>query len=164
MTKNQHHKFPFYNQVSQYLGLLFCCRLQLKVMWEATHTQLAEKTFIFSMKSRSQLLMTMGQDLHLQKVSLYIQLRTVSRGILFQRGSHMSAHIVLNCLNKLMKYNARLAKHFITFCNEFNTFDNTGVHVLISVYLMAQKYFLITFFGEKCQKFAIYSRLCYGCL
>ena len=101
--------------MSQYLDILFCCRLQLKVTWEATHTQLAEKTFIFSMKSRSQLLMTLVQDLHLQKVSLYIPLRTVSRGILLQRGSRMSAHIVLNCLNKLMEYNGRLAEHVIIF-------------------------------------------------
>ena len=154
MTKNQHRKFPL---VSQYLGLLFCCRLQLKVMWEATHTQLAEKTFIFNTKSRSQLLMTMGQDLHLQKVSLYIPLRTVSRGILFERGSYMSAHIVFNCLNKLMEYNARLAEpFFFTFCNEFKSFNNTGVLMLISFHQMALKYFQITFFGEKVPRICYY--------
>ena len=67
----------------------------------------------------------------------------------------MSAHIVLNCLNKLMEYNARLDEHVITFCNEFNTFKNTGVHILISVHHVALKYFQITFFGEKMPRFCM---------
>ena len=37
------------------------------------------------------------------------------------RGSSMSAHVLLNLLNKLGK-----REHFIAFCNEFNKYNNTG--------------------------------------
>ena len=33
-----------------------------------------------------------------------------------------------------IKKNARLSKHFISFCNEFNKFNDTGVRMLDSIY------------------------------
>ena len=44
------------------------------------------------------------------------------------RGSYMSAHVLLNLLNKLRKRDKMLGMPSILslFCNEFNKFNNTG--------------------------------------
>ena len=48
----------------------------------------------------------------------------------------MRAHVLLNLLNELRKSekNARLAEHFILLRNIFNKFNNTGAHLLESIY------------------------------
>ena len=40
----------------------------------------------------------------------------------------MGAYVLLKILNKVVK---RLASDFITFCNEFNKFNNTEARILI---------------------------------
>ena len=44
------------------------------------------------------------------------------------RGSYMSAHVLLNLLNELGKSDKKrgLPSIFVTFRNEFNKFNNTG--------------------------------------
>ena len=41
----------------------------------------------------------------------------------------MSAHDLLNSFEEKI-FNTRLAKHFITFCNQFNNFNSSGVQML----------------------------------
>ena len=55
------------------------------------------------------------------------------------RGSYMSAHLLLNLLNKLgkeIKCEACTA-FFLLFRNEFNKFNNTRAQMLDSIYNMA---------------------------
>ena len=48
----------------------------------------------------------------------------------------MSAHVLLYSLNELGKeIDKRLAKHFISFRNEFNKFNNTGARMLDSYHM-----------------------------
>ena len=53
----------------------------------------------------------------------------------------MSANVLLNSLNELMKsYKiARLAEHFITFTQQVYLFNNTGARVVDSIYHMILK-------------------------
>ena len=52
----------------------------------------------------------------------------------------MSVHVLLNLLNKLRKSNKMQGlKAF--FRNEFNKFNNTGIHMLDSIYHMTLKLF-----------------------
>ena len=50
----------------------------------------------------------------------------------------MSAHVLLNLLNKLRKSNAMrgLPSILSLFCNIFNTFSNTRAQMLDSIYHM----------------------------
>ena len=58
----------------------------------------------------------------------------------------MISHVLSNLLNELKKrYNARLVKHFITFCIELNAFNNTRARMLDSIYHMALRLFEISF-------------------
>ena len=53
----------------------------------------------------------------------------------------MSAHVLLNLLNKLGKRDKMRGFPSILslFCNEFNKFNNTGAQILDSIYHMALK-------------------------
>ena len=57
------------------------------------------------------------------------------------RGSNMSAHVLLNLLNKLRKSDKMrgLPSILLFFRNEFNKFNNTGALMLDSIYLMPSK-------------------------
>ena len=48
----------------------------------------------------------------------------------------MSAHVLLNLLNKLWKRDKMrgLSNNLFLFCNEFNKFNNTGARMLDSIY------------------------------
>ena len=50
----------------------------------------------------------------------------------------MSAHVLLNLLNELRKRdkNSRLTRHFITFSQQVNKFNNTRARMLDSIYHM----------------------------
>ena len=54
------------------------------------------------------------------------------------RGSYMSAHVLLNLLNKLGKRDKMrgLPSILSLFCNEFNKFNNTRARMLDSIYHM----------------------------
>ena len=67
------------------------------------------------------------------------------RGI--NRVSYMSAHVLLNLLNKLRKSDKMrgLPSILSLFRNEFNKFNNTGVQMLDSVYHMTLKLLKNTF-------------------
>ena len=54
------------------------------------------------------------------------------------RGSHMSAHVLLNLLNELSKRDKMrgLPSILSLFRNEFNKFNNTGARILDSIYHM----------------------------
>ena len=54
------------------------------------------------------------------------------------RGSQMSAHILLNLLNELRKRDIMQGLLSILFlcCNKFNKFNNTGARMLDSIYHM----------------------------
>ena len=51
---------------------------------------------------------------------------------------------ILKLLNKLEKkrWNARLAKNFVTFCDKRNKFNNTGARLTGSIYCMTLKLLL----------------------
>ena len=52
--------------------------------------------------------------------------------------------------------NARLVRHFITFCKEFNKFKITGARTLDSIYHMTLQLFNDCILGVKTSTFAIY--------
>ena len=54
------------------------------------------------------------------------------------RGSYMSAHVLLNLLNELGKRDKMrgLPSILSLFCNEFNKFNNTRAQMLDSIYHM----------------------------
>ena len=54
------------------------------------------------------------------------------------RGSYMSAHVLLNLLNKLRKRDKMRGLPIILslFRNEFNKFNNTGARIIDSIYHM----------------------------
>ena len=59
------------------------------------------------------------------------------------RGSYVSAHVLLNLLNKLGERDKMRGLQSILslFCNEFNKFNNTGAQMLDSIYHMTLKLF-----------------------
>ena len=60
----------------------------------------------------------------------------------------MSAHILLNSLNKMRKRDKMPAcRAFYFFYNEFNKFNNTGAGMLDSIYHMTFKSILKSYFG-----------------
>ena len=63
------------------------------------------------------------------------------------RGSYMSAHVLLNLLNKLGKrYQMRgLPSILSLFGNEFNKINNTRAQMLDSIYHMTLKHLKIAF-------------------
>ena len=62
----------------------------------------------------------------------------------------MSAHVLLNLLNKLRKSNKMrgLPSILLLFHNESNKFNNSGALMLDSIYHMTLNYFIITFWHE----------------
>ena len=70
----------------------------------------------------------------------------------------MTAHVLLNLLNKLRKIDKMRGVPSILslFRNEFNKFNNTGAWMLDSVYHMTLKLFWNHIFGVKMLGFAIY--------
>ena len=59
------------------------------------------------------------------------------------RGSYMSAHVLLNLLNELGKRDKMrgLSRAFLSlFRNEFNKFNNTRARMLDSIYRMTLRY------------------------
>ena len=56
-----------------------------------------------------------------------------------------SVHVLLNLLNELVKRdkNARFSEHFISFCNEFNKFNDTGARMLYPIYQITIKLFFL---------------------
>ena len=62
----------------------------------------------------------------------------------FYRGSHMSAHVLLNLLNELGKRDQMrgLPSILSLFRNEFNKFNNTRARMLDSTYHMFENSFL----------------------
>ena len=72
----------------------------------------------------------------------------------------MSAHVLLNLLNKLVKSDKmqglpRILSHL---CNKFNKFNNTGARMLDSIYHMTLKLLENRIFGVKT------SRFCHLCI
>ena len=63
------------------------------------------------------------------------------------RGSYMSAHVLLNLLNELGKRDKMrgLPSILSLFRNEFNKFNNTRVRMLDSIYHMTLEYLKIAF-------------------
>ena len=59
------------------------------------------------------------------------------------RGSYMSAHVLLNLLNKLRRRDEIRGLPNISslFRNKFNKFNNTGARMLDSIYHMTLKLF-----------------------
>ena len=60
----------------------------------------------------------------------------------------MSAHVLLNLLNKLGKRG--MPSILSLFRNKFNKFNNTGVRMLDSIYHMTIKLLLNRVFSGKC--------------
>ena len=85
----------------------------------------------------------------------------------------MSAHVLLNLLNKLRKRDKMrgLPSILSLFVNEFNKFNNTGARMLDSIYHMTLRLLLNLISGEKLYNFVImyatllwtsYVQRCYG--
>ena len=66
-------------------------------------------------------------------------------------GSYMSAHVLLNLLNKLSKRDKMrgLPSILLLFRNELNKFDNTGARMSNCFYHMILKSIKIVFFAVK---------------
>ena len=62
---------------------------------------------------------------------------------ILNRGSYMSAIVLLNLLNELWKSDKTRGLPGISslFCNEFNKFDKTGARMLDSIHHMRLKLF-----------------------
>ena len=62
--------------------------------------------------------------------------------VLLNRGSNMSAHVLLNLLNELGKRDKMrgLPSILSLFRNEFNKFNNTRARMLDSIYHMMQEH------------------------
>ena len=60
---------------------------------------------------------------------------------MIQKGSNMSAGVLLNLLNKLRKSDKMrgLQSILLLFRNKFNKFNNTGAQMLDAIYLMTLK-------------------------
>ena len=60
---------------------------------------------------------------------------------MLNRGSYMSAHVLLNLLNKFEKSDKRrgLPSVLSLFCNEFDKFNNIAALMLDSIYHMILK-------------------------
>ena len=71
---------------------------------------------------------------------------------------YMSAHVLLNLLNKLRKRDKMrgLPSILSLFRNKFNKFNHTGAQMFNSIYNMALKLLKIVFLASKCQDFAIF--------
>ena len=67
----------------------------------------------------------------------------------------MSAHVLLNLLNKLRKRDKMqgLLSFLSLFRNEFNKFNNTGVRMLDSIFHMTLKLLKNHIFGMKTSRF-----------
>ena len=67
---------------------------------------------------------------------------------ILNRGSYLSAHVLLNLLNVLAKSNKMQGWSCILslFCNEFNKFNYTGAQMLDSTYHMTMKNLEFAFF------------------
>ena len=61
----------------------------------------------------------------------------------------MSAHVLLNSSSELRKKNASLARHFISFCKEFDKLTNIGAQMLDFIYHMTLKLLLNRILHEK---------------
>ena len=63
------------------------------------------------------------------------------------RGSYMSAHVLLNLLNELRKSDKKrgLPSILLLFRNELNKFNNTGAQMLDSIYHMTLKLIKVAF-------------------
>ena len=70
----------------------------------------------------------------------------------------MSAHVLLNLLNKLRKSHKMwgLPSILSLFCKEFIKFNNTDTWILDSIYRMTLKLLKNRIFGWKHQDFAIF--------
>ena len=69
----------------------------------------------------------------------------------------MSAHVLLNLLNKLRKRDKKrgLLSILSLFRKEFNKFNNTRALMLDSIYHMTLKLFKIHIFGVKTSRFCV---------
>ena len=67
----------------------------------------------------------------------------------------MSAHVLLNSLNKLGKRDKMrgLSSILSLFCNEFNKFNNTGAQMLYSIYHTTLKLLENRIFDVKTSRF-----------
>ena len=70
----------------------------------------------------------------------------------------MSAHVLLNSLNKLRKSNKMrgLPSILSLFRNKFNKFNNTGAQMLDSIYHMPLKLLKNLIFGIKTSVFCLF--------
>ena len=71
----------------------------------------------------------------------------------------MSAHVLLNLLNKLSKRDKMQSLLSISspFRNAFNKFNNAGAQILDSIYHLTLKLIKNHIFGMKCHNFAIFN-------
>ena len=82
-------------------------------------------------------------DRHYQNTHDYRNRNTLDKGRKLKketlnRGSYMSAHVLLNLLNELGKRDKMrgLPSILSLFCNEFNKFNSTRARMLDSIYHM----------------------------
>ena len=82
---------------------------------------------------------------------------------LIHRGSYLSAHVLLNLLNKFgKKHKMRgLPSILSLFRNEFNKFNNTRAHMLDSIYHMTNT-LKSDFWRKNVIIFSLCTQRCYG--
>ena len=81
----------------------------------------------------------------------------ILNNLFINRGSYMSTHVLLNLLNELGKSDKMqgLPSILLLFHNEFDKFNNSGAHMLDSIYHMTLKFIKNHIFDVK------KSRLCH---
>ena len=79
----------------------------------------------------------------LMRVEIYFSSTGSNIYIYIERGSYMSAQVLLNLLNELSQRDIMrgLPSILSFFRNEFNKFNNTGARMLESIYHMTLNYF-----------------------
>ena len=82
---------------------------------------------------------------------------------MFNKGSYMSAHVLLNLLNKLGKRDKMRGRPSILslFRNEFNKFNNTRARMLDSIYHMTN-YLKSHFWRKNVMILSSCTQRCYG--
>ena len=116
------------------------------VFWNVSHMRKCVGVFIYILYIHTLCMRAYAQSCILSLLCsiiryVYIYTNLVCWPSYLQRGSNMTAHIVLNLLNELWKRDKMrgLPSSKSLFRNEFNKLKNTGVRQLDSIYLMILK-------------------------
>ena len=125
------------------------CFINVKLIWPELHR------VVVVMHSLSMIIMDVSFSTFLTN---FYSIKLKGCCIYLHRGSYMSAHVLLNLLNKLWKSDKRqdLPSILLLFGNKFNKFNKTGAWMLNSIYHVISKLIKNHIFGVKTSRFLTY--------